>query len=45
MTFIEGLLLVIIGVLGFRLYIHRRYLRRMLDVVLFPEIWRLRTAL
>lgn len=36
MTFIEGLLLVIIGVLGFRLYMHRRYLRRMLDWISGP---------
>ena len=36
MTFLEGLLLVIIGVLGFRLYMHRRYLRRMLNWISGP---------
>lgn len=36
MTFLEGLLLVIIGVLGFRLYVHRRYLHRMLDWISGP---------
>lgn len=36
MTFLEGLLLVIIGALGFRLYVHRRYLHRMLDWISGP---------
>ena len=36
MTLLEGFLLVIIGVLGFRLYMHRRYLRRMLNWISGP---------
>lgn len=36
MTFLEGLLLVIIGALSFRLYVHRRYLHRMLDWISGP---------
>lgn len=36
MTFLEGLLLVIVGALGFRLYVHRRYLHRMLDWISGP---------
>jgi two-component system phosphate regulon sensor histidine kinase PhoR len=36
MTLIEGLLLIIIGVLGYRLYIHRRYLHRMLNWISGP---------
>ena len=36
MTLLEGFLLVIIGVLGFRLYIHRRYLHRMFNWISGP---------
>ncbi|WVH09345.1 MAG: Phosphate regulon sensor protein PhoR [Fluviibacter phosphoraccumulans EoVTN8] len=36
MTLLEGFLLVIIGVLGFRLYMHRRYLHRMLNWISGP---------
>lgn len=36
MSFLEGLFLVIIGLLGFRLYIHRRYLHRMLNWISGP---------
>ena len=36
MTFLEGLLLVICAVLGFRLYMHRRYLKRMLNWISGP---------
>lgn len=36
MTLLEGFLLVIIGVLGFRLYMHRRYLHRMFNWISGP---------
>lgn len=36
MTFLEGLLLILTGVLGFRLYMHRRYLHRMLNWISGP---------
>lgn len=36
MTFLEGLLLAVIGVLCFRLYVHRRYLDRMLNWISGP---------
>lgn len=36
MTFLEGLLLGITGVLGYRLYVHRRYLNRMLHWISGP---------
>ncbi|MBP7917891.1 MAG: DUF3329 domain-containing protein, partial [Rhodocyclaceae bacterium] len=36
MTFLEGLLLGVTGVLGYRLYVHRRYLNRMLRWISGP---------
>lgn len=36
MSFLEGLLILIVAVLGIRLYVHRRYLRRMLDWISGP---------
>ena len=36
MTLIEGLLFATIGVLGYRLYVHRRYLNRMLNWISGP---------
>lgn len=36
MTFLEGLLVLIVAVLGLRLYMHRRHLQRMLDWISGP---------